>query len=85
MRLNESVVLKGVLVNPTHGSTTAGFDKANSYLLNYSTNTGVLQVYGDYLVSGLHPDPGLPHPAIHLHRDCTQSDCRVRNRPLTLP
>jgi len=48
----ENLTLKNSLVNPSPGIDTTKFAKANSYLLNYSTNSGVLQVYGDYLVSG---------------------------------
>jgi len=47
-----NMTLKNSLVNPSPGIDTTGFNEATRYLLNYSTNTGVLQVYGDYQVSG---------------------------------
>ena len=37
-------------MNPSPGIQLSGFGQPNSYLLNYSS--GVMQVYGDYKVSG---------------------------------
>src|SRR5262249_22789922 len=45
------LTLKQSLLNSS-GIQTSGFVHTNSYLLNYSTNTGLLQVYGDYQLSG---------------------------------
>jgi len=40
------------MVNPSPGITTSGFNTAGSYLVNYTTTTGVVNLYGDYLISG---------------------------------
>src|SRR5262249_2997217 len=45
-----TLVIKNSLINPSPGIGTSGFAQSNSYLLNYSS--GVLQVYGDYQLSG---------------------------------
>jgi len=47
-----NLTLKNSKINPAQGIQTSGLSLSGSYLLNYSTNTGVLQVYGDYQVSG---------------------------------
>ena len=47
-----NLVIKTALINPAVGIQTSGFVRAGSYLVNYSTNAGVAQVYGDYKVSG---------------------------------
>jgi len=44
--------LKNSLVNPSPGIYLTGFAKQGSYLVNYSTSPGVVQVYGDYQLSG---------------------------------
>src|SRR5207248_4662439 len=48
----EQLVLKNSLVNPSPGIYTADFASTGTYLVNYSTNPGVVQVYGDYQVTG---------------------------------
>jgi hypothetical protein len=50
-----NLTLKNSNVNPFRGIQTSGINTPvpfASYLLNYSTNPGVVQVYGDYLVAG---------------------------------
>ena len=47
---SNNLTLKKVLVNPTPGISTASISGTGSYVLNYST--GVLRVYGDYMLSG---------------------------------
>ena len=49
---NNGLTLKNSLVNPSPGINTAELVQPGSYLLNYSTNTGVVQIYGDYQLSG---------------------------------
>src|SRR5262249_25613412 len=46
------LVLKNSLLNPSPGIRIAGFTSTGTYVVNYSTNSGVVQVYGDYQVSG---------------------------------
>ena len=48
----ESLILKKVAINPSPGIATAGFNAAANYLVAYSTNAGIVNVYGDYQVSG---------------------------------
>jgi len=50
--VNNTFIFKNSLVNPSPGIYTPYFATAGNYLLLYSTNTGVAQVYGDYSVSG---------------------------------
>src|SRR5258708_23617673 len=47
-----ALTLKNSLVNPALGIQTSGFATAGSYVLNYSTNPGVVQLYGNYQLSG---------------------------------
>ena len=46
----ENMILKNTAINPSLGVQASGFNKANSYFVNYST--GLVQVYGDYQLSG---------------------------------
>ena len=46
------LILKNTPVNPSPGIDLTGFAKPGSYLLIYSTTTGLVQVYGDYQLAG---------------------------------
>jgi len=45
------LVLKGSQINPSASIPSAIFNQASDYILNYSTQTGVLQLFGDYRVT----------------------------------
>ena len=47
---SRSLILKNSWVNPAAPIDTTGIDSTGTYVLNYST--GIVQVYGDYTVSG---------------------------------
>jgi len=47
-----NLTLKASWVNPTPGIPSSNFVSTGTYLVNYSTNSGQVQVYGDYTVSG---------------------------------
>jgi hypothetical protein len=48
---NGGVTFKKTWINPSPGIDSSALF-AGSYFVNYSTNTGIVQIYGDYAVSG---------------------------------
>ena len=47
-----TLVFKNTLMNTTNGNILNYLNQQGSYWINYSTSPGVMQVYGDYTVSG---------------------------------
>src|SRR5262249_27030911 len=46
------LTLENCLLNPSSTFDATGFAKPNSYVLNYTATPGILQLYGDYQLSG---------------------------------
>jgi len=64
-----NLVVKNALINPTLGIGFSGFTSTGAYLVNYSTNPGMMQIYGDYAVSGSTFTLDYTPPALLLHRN----------------
>ena len=73
----ESLFLKNSLLNPSPGIYLTGFAKAGSYLVNYSTNSGIVQVYGDYQLSGSTLTLDYSGATLHLQRHDARRDDRL--------